>query len=86
MKRLQHLFATLMLICALSFSAAADGIIQTGSSTPPPPPPTQSTPQSGDEMNSGETRQGETTEGETSALEEAAAVALDFLRHVFTLF
>ena len=80
MKQLRRLFAAFVLVCALSFNAAA-GIIQTGTPPPPPPPPsTQST------MSAEEPAPGETVEVEPSVLEAAAALALDLLRGTLTLF
>lgn len=81
MKQLQRLFAAFVLVCALSFNAAADGIIQTG--TPPPPPPPPSTQRS---MTDEEPAPVETAEDEATVLDAAAAFALDLLRGTLTLF
>ena len=79
MKQLQRLFATLLLVCALALTASADGIIQTGN-PPPPPPPAASTAQTEEESVA------ETAEGETTVLESAAAVVLDFMSDLLTIF
>ena len=79
MKQLQRLFATLLLVCALALNAAADGIIQTG--TPPPPPPPAASPAQIEEETAAET-----AEGEATVLESAAAVALDFMCDLLTIF
>lgn len=81
MKQLNRLLAAFVLVCAISFNAAADGIIQTGTPPPPPPPPsTQST------VSVEEPAPGETVEDEASVLDAVAVFALDLLRGTLTLF
>lgn len=77
MQQLQRLFASFVLVCVLALSAAADGIIHTGTPPPPPPPQINSVSEEPAEESAGE---------ESSVFETATSVALGFLRDALTLF
>ena len=81
MKQIQRLFASLVLVCALALTAAADGIIQTGTPPPPPPPAAQSTPPTTEDETVAET-----AEGETPGLGTVGAIVLDFMCDLLTIF
>lgn len=79
MIKFRLILASMILTCALAASAAADGIIHTGSPAPQPPPPPAPTSFAGDPA------EDEETDG-PSAVELATAAALDLLRQALSLF